>query len=227
MFTLPLALLLMQAKTVDLDRYVYPLSKPLRAPRITVDVKDAPDMAAWGAKAQKLATDWFPALTSWLATEGYHPPRRLRFVFRNKQDAPAYATGDEISFNAAWIRQHPDDLGMVIHEMTHIVQHYPDNKADTGWLVEGIADYTRWWRYEPEAPRTKINFEKATYHDAYRTTAYFLAWVGKKYDLRLVPALDRALRKGLDPMPLFASTTGKTAEELWKEFAADPMVWKR
>jgi hypothetical protein len=204
---------------IDLDRYVYPLSRPLKAPKIVIDVTDAPDMQAWGEAARKLATDWYPTLTSWLATEKFRSPKQLKFVFKNKQDAPAWASGNMISFNAAWIRQHPDDLGMVIHEMTHIVQQYPDNKNDVGWLVEGIADYTRWWRYEPEAARPRINFEKASYRDAYRTTAYFLAWAGKKYDLRLVPSLDRALRHAEDPMPVFISVTGKSADDLWKEFA--------
>jgi len=204
----------------SLQRYIYPLSKPIKSPKISIDVKDAPDMQAWGEAARDLATSWFPKLCELLSTESYHPPKKLRFVFRNKQDAPAYATGDEISFNATWIRAHPDDLGMVVHELTHIVQHYPDNKVDTGWLVEGIADYTRWWRYEPEAPRSKINFAKATYHDAYRTTAWFLAWSGQKYNLALVPTLDGKLRKGEDPMPVFEQLTGKTADVLWSEFAA-------
>lgn len=204
----------------SLQRYIYPLSKPIAAPEISIDVKDAPDMQGWGEAARDLATAWYPRLCELLSTSTFKSPKKLTFVFRNKQDAPAYATGREISFNATWIRAHPDDLGMVIHELTHIVQQYPDNKVDTGWLVEGIADYTRWWRYEPEAPRTKINFAKATYRDAYRTTAWFLAWSGQKYNLGLVPALDAKLRAAEDPMPVFAQLTGKTADELWTEFAA-------
>jgi len=204
----------------SLQRYIYPLSKPISAPDITIDVKDAPDMEAWAETAKDLATAWFPKLCELLSTANYKAPTKLTFVFRNKQDAPAYATGSEISFNATWIRAHPDDLGMVVHELTHIVQRYPRNKVNTGWLVEGIADYTRWWRYEPEAPRSRINFEKATYHDAYRTTAWFLAWSGQKYNQALVPTLDAKLRAAEDPMPVFEQLTGKTADTLWSEFAA-------
>lgn len=203
----------------SLDRYIYPLSKPIEAPKISIDVKDAPDMQAWGEAARDLATAWFPKLCELLSTKDYKAPKNLRFVFRAKQDAPAYAGGGEISFNAEWIRKHPDDLGMVVHELTHIVQSYPRNRNDTGWLVEGIADYTRWWRYEPEAPRTPINFAKATYHDAYRTTAWFLAWTTHKYNQALVPNLDLALREAKDPMPVFVAMTGKSADDLWKEFA--------
>lgn len=203
----------------SLNRYIYPLSTPLVCPPITIDVKDAPDMQGWAEAAKELATTWYPTLTSWLSMDGYRPQKQIRFVFRNKQDAPAYATGDEISFNAAWIRQHPDDLGMVIHELTHIVQQYPRNRNNTGWLVEGIADYTRWWRFEPDAPRPRIDFSKASYRDAYRTTAYFLAWSSRKYNQALVPELDRVLRKAGDPMPVFVKLTGKSADDLWAEFA--------
>jgi hypothetical protein len=106
---------------------------------------------------------------------------------------------------------------MVIHELVHVLQRYPANASDVGWLVEGIADYVRWWRYEPEAPRPRITGEsKMT--DGYRVTAYFLAWAGKKYDLRLIPRLDAALRRGDDPMPVFMETCGKRAAEVWDEF---------
>jgi len=109
---------------------------------------------------------------------------------------------------------------MIIHEMPHFIQSYPGNKSDTGWLVEGIADYIRWWRFEPESPRSRINFEKATYHDAYRTTAAWLAWVSAKYNRGLVPALDLNLRNAEDPIPTLTRLTGKDPQALWDEFRA-------
>jgi len=176
------------------SKLIYPLAHSIRSPKITVDCSAAPEMEAWGGQAKHLATQWFPLVCQLLSTEKYRAPKTLRFVFRFKQDAPAYCDGNEISFSVDYLRKHPDDFGMVIHEMTHAIQAYPPNKVDTGWLVEGIADYIRWWRYEPEAPRTRIDFSKATYHDAYRTTAAWLAWVSKKYDSGLVPALDLKMR---------------------------------
>ncbi len=213
-------LLQTQSQTPDLSKWIYPTAPAIAAPKVTVDAKDAPDLKEWGAKAVKLATDWFPHVTQLLSTQNWKPAKTLRFVFRLKQDAPAWCSGNEISISAEWVRKHPDDFGMVIHEMTHFVQSYPDNKNDTGWLVEGIADYIRWWRFEPESPRSKINFEKATYHDAYRTTAYWLAWVAAKYNRGLVPALDLNLRNAEDPIPTFAKLTGKEPQALWDEFRA-------
>jgi len=203
-----------------LVKQIYPLSKPIPAPEITLDYSKAPDLQVWAEHAKAIATEWYPHLCELLSTQEFKSPKKLTFVFREKQDAPAYCAGREISFSIDYIHKFPNDLGMVVHELTHVVQSYPRNKVDTGWLVEGIADYTRWWRYEPETPRSRINWEKATYHDAYRTTAYFLAWVSQKYDRRLVPTLDGCLRKGEDPMPTFMTLTGKTADDLWTEFRA-------
>jgi len=213
------ALALTLAQSPDLSKFVYPFARAIPAPTITVDTTDAPEAKEWAVAAQKLATEWFPVITSLLATEKYKPSREIRLVFKKDLNVPAYASGNEITISAKWVRERPNDLGLVVHEVTHLVQAYPNNRHNTGWLVEGIADYVRWWRYEPEAPRSRIDFTKATFRDSYRTTAWFLAFASDKYNRGLVPALDRALREAKDPMPLFQELTGKTAEDLWKEFA--------
>lgn len=202
----------------DLDKFIYPLSKPLPAPKVEIDTTDIPSTEAWAKIAQKLAADWYPVVTSLLSTQDYKAPKTIRLVFKKTLEVPAYAADGTITINGEWVTGHPDDFGVVIHEMTHVIQGYPDNKVDTGWLVEGIADYIRWFRYEPDAPRPKIDPVKSKYTDAYRTTAAFLAWVTGKYDHRLVPTLDAKLRKGEDPMPVFKQLTGMTADELWSEF---------
>jgi hypothetical protein len=118
--------------------------------------------------------------------------------------------------------QPPDDLGMMVHELTHLVQAYPPGPNKPGWLVEGIADYIRWWRYEPETPRTRIDPLKASYRDSYRVTAAFLAWLTARYDRRIVPILDRSLRQGKYSDGIFREVTGKDLETLWSEFAPKP-----
>ncbi len=209
---------LASAQEDPLARHVYPLAKPLPAPTVNVDVSEIPNAKAWGEKAKEVVIAWYPTVTSLLATEDWKAPKELNIVIKKEISAPAWASGNTITVSGKWITEHPDDLGMVVHELTHIVQSYPRNRNNTGWLVEGIADYIRWWRYEPEAPRPRIDPEKAKYTDAYRTTAYWLAWISRKYDMRLVPALDRELRKGSNPLPVFEKMTKKSADELWKEF---------
>lgn len=202
----------------DLDRYIYPLSSSKESPEIVLDYSDAPELKEWMEKARDLAKAWYPRICELLSTEDFTAPEQIKFTVKKGIDPPAYATRNEIVFKAEWLTARPDDMGIVIHELVHIIQAYPRNRHNTGWLVEGIADYVRWWRYEPEAPRSRINFETASYRDAYRTTAAFLAWAVHKYDKRLVPALDLALRKAEDPGPVFVEVTGKSVDDLWEEF---------
>lgn len=222
---LALALTLALPQSVpDLDRFVLPLSKPLACPPVVVDASALPEQKAWGEKAKTLVEAWFPQITALLCTEGFAAPAEIRLVIQKELKVPAYTSGSTITINGKWITDHPDDLGMVVHELVHVVQRYPATHGRTGWLTEGIADWIRWWRYEPEYfathGRPRIDPAKSKYTDSYRTTAYWLAWAAKKYDLRLVFELDRALRHGDDPLPVFTKTTGKDADALWAEFMA-------
>ncbi len=201
-------------------RYFYPLSPEIRSPRIEVDASAMPEETAWVRAAGTLASEWFPEICKLLSTRGFKPPRVVRLVVKPNIGPPAYTAGNTITIKGTWIRDHPDDFGMVIHELTHVIQAYPDSDKTPGWLVEGIADYGRWWRYEPEARRPRIDPEKSKYTDAYRTTAYFLAWVSQRYDKRLVPMLDDEMRHARDPIPVFKQLTGKEPGDLWTEFVA-------
>ncbi len=203
-----------------LDRYIYPLAPRVESPRIVVNTKEAPETKAWADTAAGIMRAWYPTVRSLLATKGARVPRELRLTIKPKIGPPAYCSGDEITVKAEWVKDHPDDLGIVIHEMAHAIQSYPGFKGKPGWLVEGIADYIRWWRYEPGPPHQRIDPAKSNYTDAYRTTAYWLAWVEHKYDRRLVPMLDGEMRNRRDPMPVFQKLTGKDADTLWKEFLA-------
>jgi hypothetical protein len=206
------------ADTNDLLRYVYPLAKARPAPPVTVDTSDAPEAQPWAEMAADLVRNWFPHICQLLSTAAYEPPREIRLVFKKELNVPAYASGSTITVSAKWIHDHPNDLGAVIHELTHVVQAYPPSRQTPSWLVEGVADYVRWWRYEPEARRTRIDPQKASYRDSYRTAAAFLAWLTEQYDKRLVPKLDAAMRSRTDPIPVFNEVCGRQVDDLWTEF---------
>jgi len=206
----------------QLSKYIYPLAAPIAEPVVTVDVSDNPEAQAWADEAQKLVKQWFPIAWRMLATDGVTPPAEIKLVFKKKLGPPAYAVGSSLFINGEWISQHPDDLGMMIHELTHIVQSYPPSRNKPGWLVEGIADFIRWWRYEPEAPRSRIDPLRNSYRDSYRITAAFLAWITARYDKSIVPRLDKALRTGNYTDDIFKDVTGKDLDTLWAEFAPKP-----
>jgi hypothetical protein len=190
--------------------------KPAAPPaKITVDVSDAPEAKDWAEKARALCEKWYPIVSEELNSDGFTPPRRVKLVFKDEKNGIAATTGTTIHINVNWIKKRPDDFGMVIHELTHVVQSYP--KYDPPWLVEGIADYIRYWHYEP-GKGPKVNPKRSSYRRGYGVAAAFLAWIEKERDKQIVSRLNRALRAGEYKDELFKQYTGETLEQLWHDF---------
>lgn len=186
--------------------------------RITADTSETPDLAEWGRHAGELCAEWYPKIVLLLPGDGFTPPERVELRFRKDMRGVAGTSRDVIGISANYVRGHTNDFGMVIHELTHVVQSY-HRRSNPGWLVEGVADYIRLSHFEPQARRPRINPDKASYTDAYKTTAIFLEWTEKKSDHDLVKELNRAMREGTFDLELFKTRTGKTVDELWQEFA--------
>ncbi len=190
--------------------------------KIVVEAHETPDLADWAKRAGLLCADWYPKVLALLASEGFTPPDQVTLRLRADMKGVAAASGNVINFAAGYVRGHTNDWGMVVHELTHVVQSYPP--GGPGWLVEGIADYIRLSHFEPGAPKPRINPDKASYRDAYKTTAIFLAWVEKQHDAKLVSKLNAALRQRKYSHELFKDATGRTLDELWSDFTADLRV---
>jgi len=185
---------------------------------ITLNTDEAPELKDWADKSKAICQEWFPKLCEALPSDGFEPAKEILIVFRKTLSAPAMAGGGVISVSVPHVTNNPGDFGMMVHELTHIVQAYPGQKENVGWLTEGIADYTRFWLYEPQTPQHPINKERASYRDAYRTTAAFLGYLSAKHDKDIVKKLNAKLRKGEGKAALFKEFLGKTVDELWKEF---------
>src|SRR5262249_17256957 len=82
----------------------------------------------------------------------------------------------------------------------------------------GIADYTRWVRYEPHNCGTGP-VGKESYKDGYGRAADFLGWVERHHDRKLVQAIHAAACAGKYTDDLFRKRTKKTLDQLWKEYA--------
>jgi len=88
----------------------------------------------------------------------------------------ASTSGNRITISAEWVtKKATNDYGMVIHELTHIVQDYKGRGL--GWLTEGIADYIRHRHFEPGAWKPFINPDKDSYKQGYKSAAAFLMWL--------------------------------------------------
>ena len=91
--------------------------------------------------------------------------------------------------------------------------------AELRMVTEGIADYVRWFVFEPEDRRPQIHdLDKASYKDSYQTTAAFFAWIVEKKDKKFIQKLNAECRKGKYKPELFKKYAGKPLDDLWKEF---------
>jgi hypothetical protein len=169
----------------------------------------------WAEKARDLCEKWYPIIAEALPSKDFTPPRDVKLVFKDEKKGIAYTTNAKITVVADWIRKHPDDFGLVIHELCHVVQSYPKG---VGWLTEGIADYIRNYKFEPKPPG-KVS-AKSSYKDGYKTAAVFLAWLEKTKDKDIIRKLNDALRTGKYKDDLIKEWTGSDTDALWKEFLA-------
>ena len=93
-----------------------------------------------------------------------------------------------------------------------------------GWVVEGIADYIRWFLYEPEtrgAEITRRALPRARYDGNYRVSANFIDWVTRNGDAELVRHLNAAARQGTYRDTLWHDRTGKSLQQLGEEWLAE------
>jgi hypothetical protein len=91
------------------------------------------------------------------------------------------------------------------------------SRRNPGWLVEGIADYVRFFMYEP-GKIGRLNADRAKYNDSYRVTAAFLAYVTEQHDPLIVTKLNSIMRAGKYREEVWKEITGKTVEELNQEW---------
>ena len=190
---------------------------------MTPDLSEAPGARDWAFAAKELAERWYPIIAERLHPNLSLTPVSYKFVFKKAAGKPGvtWPGAHRMEISADWIEKHPDDWGMVIHELTHTLQGYNLKKTkDVGWLTEGLADYIRDFEFEPEKPLPP--FPNKTYRDGYRTAAMFLNWVAQTYDARLIEKLQARLEADAYTDKVFVEITGRPLDQLWTEFQAQP-----
>lgn len=193
------------------------VDKVFRGPgRGFVDVSRFPELNAWAAEAEKKMQSFWDESESILYSEGFVTPNAVNVVYRSGPDVTpvAAAGGGTMTVNADYARKNPKDNGLTVHEAAHIIQ----SGGSPGWLVEAVADYVRWIRYEPQNFTYNVDLVKGTPRDPYRSGAAFLAWCELHYDAKLVTKLNDATRFGRYKDEMFLQYCGKPIEVLYKEF---------
>src|SRR5207249_2446473 len=97
--------------------------------RVVLDTSEVPELATWGEAAKTLVEEWHPKIADLLRSDGFTPPAEITLVFRKEMRGIAATSGATITIASSWVQRHPDDRGMVIHELVHVIQSYPRHRA--------------------------------------------------------------------------------------------------
>jgi hypothetical protein len=204
---------------------------------ITIDTSRAPDLKDWAE--QKLApvlAEWYPKMTAVLASPGYKPPTHFSVTIRPERGVAATG-GTRVTANSDWLKNelNGEAIGALVHEEVHVVQQYGGGRRSNpdaprvrppGWLVEGIPDYIRWFKYEPQSHGADIVWLKSRrrvqlkYDGMYRITANFLDYVINHYDPKneLITQLNAACREHRYNEEIWQTVTGKSLPDLAQEW---------
>ena len=187
-----------------------------------LDYSDAPEMKEWIEQCARICERQYTMINEQLPSEGFKPAHLVKMSLKTSYRGVAATGGTNITGSAKYFKNNPKDFGAMVHETVHVVQAYRGRRSgnpNPGWLVEGIADYVRFFVYEP-GKAGRMNPDKVHYNQPYRPAATFLNFVTEKYDKDLVKKLNAAMRQGKYNDELFKDYTGKTVEELDKEWIA-------
>ncbi len=199
-----------------------------------VDATQSPDLREWfGKKAIPAVKAWYPKIVALIAVPGYDPPSQMTLrlqegtIVPGNRGIPAYASGGNIVVSSDFLRSEEkgEAIGCVIHEIVHIAQTCDWGRGGRrgrvpSWITEGVADYIRWFLFEPESRGAIIRRpDQARYDASYRITANFFDWVVRTHEKDLPRKLTAAYVTGYHP-GLWREWTGKSVEELeadWKK----------
>ena len=190
--------------------------EPPAVARIEVDYSKAPECEAFAKKAKTIAEEWYPRINEILNGKDAKLPFDTVKITFEPMDGVANTSGNRIRVAADWIKKEPNDYGMIIHELTHVVQNY---RGGVFWLTEGIADYVRYERYEPGKQKWKIDPDKSSYRQGYGVAGAFLSWLEKNKDADIIHKLNAASRDASYTPQLFQKYCGAGVGDLWTEFA--------
>lgn len=200
--------------------------------RFSVDTSKAPDLAPWAKDTLiPVVKEWYPKVVELLPGKDFEAPRSFSIVFDPKYTGVAATTGTLIVCNPEWYRRElkREALGSVVHELVHVVQQYGRRRVP-GWLTEGLADYIRWYLYEPESKGCEIPptaADRVRHDQSYRVSANFLNWVVTRHDKDLIPKLNTALREGTYSPEMWKARTGQDVDALageWKKSLSQPSL---
>jgi RNA polymerase sigma factor (sigma-70 family) len=181
------------------------------------DAADAPDLGRWAAAVARLCERHHAAVCDDLRGAGIRPRPVVRIRVAPEYVGVAEAEDGRITLSADYFRAHPDDVGAVFHVAVYVAQAYPEGAAPR-WLAAGIADYLRFYRFEPDRLGRVDRGRAIDSHS--RVTAAFLRFVAERHGDGVVRDLHALLRAGEYTPDSWADLTGRTLDDLAAEWRA-------
>lgn len=173
-------------------------------------------------KVTKLLYEVYPEIFDYFAYGKY---RKVVCNFTNEDEI--YTTwipgSEEVSMfiSAPYLKQYPNDVDCITHELIHCAQEYPHTDEWT-WLLEGITDYGRniFGLYNEEAgwsiPKYSPSHKPS---DGYGPVAAFLTYVAENHNADIIQILNKRLKAGTCSDSVWVESTDHTLEELWELYA--------
>lgn len=178
------------------------------------DKADEEKLKAFAARATQLVKEWEPKVAAVLGTAEAKRPKKLTIRFKD-MDGVAFWDGKAITVSTRYAAKHQDDVMLIVHELTHVLQGY--RRPFPGWLTEGIADYVRFGIAEGGKFGIRIDPAKNKPRDSYRVTGFLVLQAEKRWP-GLVKKLHVAGVSGGDAEKIWTEHCGKTVDEAWAEF---------
>ncbi|ETS82391.1 hypothetical protein PFICI_04267 [Pestalotiopsis fici W106-1] len=165
----------------------------------------------------------------------YRPPptRSVTLVLRDMGGGVAYTTGSdldsdhkEIHFNLGYIaglapeRRTAEITGVLTHELVHCYQHTGYGSCPGG-LVEGIADWVR-LRCDLAPPHWDSKKPGTRWDGGYQHTAYFLAYLEKRFGEETVRKINETLRTTrYEEKSFWTGQLGRPVEQLFEDYTSE------
>lgn len=167
----------------------------------------------FAARAESTLKAWYPRIRHILGTN-YDTPVKVTLRFKNMPGV-AHTIGSLVEASSGYFKGHPDDVGALVHELVHVIQAYPNGAP--GWLVEGIADYVRYYYYEPLRGFTFKPRPGQDYHAGYNPAAALLAKVQVGRPQPIVSTLNTLGHEHKLTEAAFKDITGLTPDAAWEK----------
>jgi hypothetical protein len=117
------------------------------------------DMAPVAGRLATFFYQCYPKLLERFEHPRKPAPRQIHLVFQRGLKYAGQTSGATITVSVEWLKIQPDDLGMLTHELTHVVQAYPS--PEPGWLTEGVAEYARHLYGPKEQPGSTLGIRES------------------------------------------------------------------